>query len=83
MTMSINDIANIVKQCNTRLDFTYNGNYGNIDPYYSQKRNRPEYLLFYGDNEITVYSMDDVINTPFINGKSLSDIASELDFDEI
>ncbi len=55
------------------LSFTYDGIPGDVDPY-----NPHDFHMRYGDKEIDVHSIDEVMNTPFFNGKTLSDIAAYL-----
>lgn len=67
-----------VKACYGIIEFSYQGKDGNIDPYF-HNNGTYSYLLFFDGYEKTVYSIDDVINTPFICGKSLKDIANDID----
>lgn len=60
------------------FEFEYNGKDGNIDTYYIPEKNRCEYLLYFDGNEVTVDSLDDVMKTPFVEGKTLSDISEEI-----
>ena len=59
----------------TLLGFEYNGKEGNIDPYYSGK---DTYLLFFDDKEMLVYSLEEVFTTPFIDGKTLKEVANHI-----
>lgn len=56
------------------IEFKYNGVWGSICPF-----NRSNISLCYGDYEITVHSIDEAMNTPFIDGKTLSQISEQLE----
>ena len=55
---------------------------GGVDPYYLPETDSFEFLLFFDGDDVTVYSIDDVMNTPFIGGKTLSDLSDELTITE-
>lgn len=60
------------------ITFDYNGYSCGVDPLA-----RDSFDMWYGDNEISVNSIDEVLNTKFFDGKSLLDIwddVTELDF---
>ncbi|MGN0631036.1 MAG: hypothetical protein ACI4JN_06890 [Ruminococcus sp.] len=66
-----------VKDCYGLVEFSYQGKDGNIDPYFHGNGNY-SYLLYFDGSEKTVYSIDDVMDTPFICGKSLNEIGNEI-----
>ena len=66
----------------TLFGFIYDGKDGNVDPYYIPETNSDEFLLYYNGTEQTVTSIDEVMNTPFINGKSLNEIADKIEITE-
>ena len=66
-------IRDYVASCASMLYFQYKGKEGQVDPY-----SPTEFLLWYDGNETTVHSVDDVMNTPFWDGKSLADIADDV-----
>ena len=80
--MSANDLLKKkVEDCYGLVEFTYHGKYGNIDPCF-HKDGTYSYLLYFDGFEKTVYSIVDVMNTPFVCGKSLNelrDAVKELD----
>lgn len=76
--MTADNIRMRIKDCVTLFEFEYNGKRGGVDPYYLPETESYEYLLFYGDDDITVFSIDDVMNTPFIDGKSLWNLSDKL-----
>ncbi len=77
--MKAEQIKERIAECITMFEFEYNGEIGNVDPYYIPQTNSTEYLLAFGGHEETVYSLDDVMNTPFVEGKTLAEIADRLE----
>lgn len=75
--MTANEIKTFITHGHTLLGFEYGGKDGNIDPYFSEENGR-SFLLYFDGNEQTVYSVEEVMTTPFINGKCLNDVAKEL-----
>lgn len=65
----------------TLFGFDYCGKEGNIDPCYTPE-NGNSFLLFFDGEEQTVYSLDAVMNTPFVDGKSLSEICEQITITE-
>ncbi len=55
------------------LYFQYHDKEGHVDPY-----GPTEFLLWFEGEERTVHSLDEVMNTPFWDGKSLAEIAEEV-----
>lgn len=80
--MKKKEIKDRIKQCVTLFGFEYNGKDGSVDPFYLPETKSHEYSLFYDGNEQTVYNMDDVMNTPFIDGHTLNEIADKLTITE-
>lgn len=76
--MKIEDIRNAVKTGSTLIGFEYKGRTCHIDPYYNSNTKQHSYLLYCDGDETTVYSIDDVINTAFIAGKSIADISEDI-----
>ena len=66
-------IRDYVASCASMLYFQYKGKGGHVDPY-----GPAEFLLWYGGDETIVHSVDEVMNTPFWGGKSLTDIADDV-----
>ena len=75
-------IKNRISDCVTLFGFEYNNKNGNVDPYYIPDKKSYEYLLFYDGEEITVYDIDDVMNTPFIDGHTLNELAEKITITE-
>ncbi|MEE1396782.1 hypothetical protein [Ruminococcus sp.] len=67
-----------VKGCYGLVEFAYQGKDGNIDPYFHEDGTY-SYLLYFDGHEKMVYSIEDVMNTPFILGKSLYDLKNDVD----
>lgn len=76
--MTANEIRNIIAEGTFMLSFTYNGKDGDVDPSYIPEKKISKYLLFFDGEEQTVYDVDSVMNAPFIDGKSLTEIANQL-----
>lgn len=76
--MKVNEIRNRIAEGATLFGFRYKGKTGNVDPYYIPEDKSSKYLLFFDDSEQTVHDIDSVMNTPFIDGKSLNDVAEQL-----
>jgi hypothetical protein len=54
--------------------FDYHGVPCGVDPF-----NKHEFDVWYGDKAETMHSIDDVMNKPFFDGKSLTEISSEIE----
>ncbi|WP_455249368.1 hypothetical protein [Ruminococcus sp.] len=67
-----------VKDCYGLVEFTYQGKDGNIDPYFHEDGTY-SYLLYFDGYEKMVYSIEDVMNTRFILGKSLYVLKNDVD----
>lgn len=59
----------------TLFGFKYRGKEGNIDPFYS---GNDTYLLFFDGQETVVDSLGKVFITPFIDGKTITEVSGEL-----
>ncbi len=66
-----------ISKCYTMIYFRYCGKEGHVDPYYDARKGY-SYLLWYAGKEKLVHSMDEVMNTPFWNGHTLTEIADDL-----
>lgn len=71
--MKADAIKNRIAEICTLFGFEYHGKDGNVDPY-----SQTEFLLFFDGAEKTVHSIDEVMSTPFFDGKSLAEIADEI-----
>lgn len=76
--MKKNDIKNNILLCKGLFGFQYEGNDGNVDPYYIPETKSYKYLLAFDGDEQYVDDIESVMNTPFIDGQSLNEVAEEL-----
>ena len=76
--MTAKQIKSRIGECATLFGFEYCGKDGNVDPYYLPETKSTEYLLYFDGEEQIVHSIDDVMSTPFIKGKTLNEVASEI-----
>jgi hypothetical protein len=76
--MKAEKIKNRIKECVTLFGFEYNGKEGNVDPYYIPTKKSYEFLLCFDGNEQTVYDIEAVMTTPFINGKTLNEVCNKI-----
>lgn len=79
--MRRDEIRDRIAECCTLFGFEYQGKEGNVDPYYTQEKGY-SYLLYFHGSEQTVYSLDDVMNTPFIDGHTLRELAEQVNITE-
>ena len=77
--MNAATIKKRISELCTLFAFDYNGRSYGVDPY-----SKESFSLFVADGgaEKTVSSIDDVMNEPFFDGKSLSEIAEEITITE-
>lgn len=80
--MKADKIKKRIDDCVTLFGFEYKGKDGNVDPCYIPKEKRYEYLLYFDGKEQTVSDIESVMNTPFIMGHSLNEIADEIEITE-
>ena len=62
----------------TLFGFEYRGKEGNIDPYYTNGK----YLLFFDGKEKVVDSFEEVLSTPFIDGKTIVHVLEQITITE-
>ena len=74
------DLKKMIENSIDLFEFEYDCREGNIDPYYIPETKSMEYLLYFDGNEKIVKSIEEVMNTPFIDGKSLNDLAAHIQF---
>ena len=76
--MKISDFIEQVSSIAGCITFEYNGANCGIDPY-----SKNNFEIWYGENLISVNSVDEVMNTKLFDGKSLTEIfndITEIDF---
>ncbi len=71
--MSIQQLRGLIDSLTQDIDFVFEGTSGSICPF-----SRDSISLCYGENEVTVSSVDEAMSTPFIQGKSLNDVCERL-----
>ena len=76
--MEVSKLKKLIKDCFTTIYFKYNGEGGNVEPCTNGKKEY-SYLCYYGDVDVTLHDIDDVMNLKFVCGKSLNEIAGELE----
>lgn len=72
--MKINEIIDRIAEIVTQITFIYNGKSCGVDPMSST-----EFDMWYGDDIITVSSIEEVMNTKLFDDKSLSDIVEDVE----
>lgn len=70
-------IKNRLKELCSHMTFEYNGKDCGVDPI-----SHTEFAIWCGDEDTTAKSIDEVMTTPFFDGKSLSEIADVITIDE-
>lgn len=73
--MSAKELRDWIDSLTDDIEFLYKGIWGSICPF-----NRNDISVSYGDDERTFYSIDDVMNEPFIDGKPLKNICEDCEF---
>lgn len=73
--MNAQDLRDWIDSLTDDIEFQYKGLWGSICPF-----NRSNISLCYNEYEITVDSVDKAMSTPFIDGKSLNEISTEILF---
>lgn len=76
--MNADQIRSRIDELASHFTFYYLGKYGGVDPI-----NRKHFDLWYGDDAITVHSLDEVMNIAFFDGKALKDITDQIEIDTI
>ena len=72
--MKINELKDRIAEIVTQTTFTYNGKSCGVDPMSST-----EFDMWYGDDFVTVGSIEEVMNTKLFDNKSLTDIFDDID----
>ena len=71
--MTLKELTEIINIGASHILFEYNGEQCGIDPI-----SKSHYDVWYGENDTTVKSVEEVLSTPLFGGKSLNDIVSEI-----
>jgi len=75
--MTASDLANRIDSLLSHILFRYHGEDCGIDPF-----NRQNIDLWYGEHWSNMKSVDEVMTTPFFDGKCLAEIADEIEIYE-
>lgn len=73
-------IREIVENMVDLIDFVYDEKWGNVEYIYFPEENKTKCLLYFDGYEIWVETMDEIMNTPFIDGKSFNEVADDIVF---
>lgn len=73
--MNAQKLKDRINQLCTHVTFDYNGKSCGVDPLSTS-----EFDMWYGDESITLDSIDEVMNKPFFDGKALKDIVDKVEF---
>lgn len=71
--MTIAQVKDYLAKLTSHITFEYNGQSCGIDPL-----SKHEFNMWYGSDEMTVNSIDKVMNANFFDGKSLEEIWDEI-----
>jgi hypothetical protein len=78
MDMKVNELRKLIDDCFTPIYFQYKGEWGNIEPCYDKKTGYT-FDCYYGGVDQRVYNIDDAMNLQFVDGKSLNELAEQLE----
>lgn len=79
--MTSKQIRDRIAEGCTLFGFEYHQKECHVDPCYTPSKGH-EYLLFCDGSEYTVYTLENVMLTPFFDGKCLNDIAEDIEITE-
>ena len=71
--MTIAKLKDYIAKLTSHVMFDYNGFSCGVDPL-----SRSKFVMWYGDNDFTAKSVDEVLTTKFFDGKSLIDIWDDI-----
>lgn len=76
--MTISDkIRNRINEICTHFTFTYHGKSCGVDPY-----SKNDFEMWCGDSDFRAKNIDEVMNHPLFDGKSLTEIAEDIEIIE-
>ena len=76
--ITVKEIENRIAEMCSHFTFEYNGISCGIDPLCNSDKNI-KFDIWCGEDAFTAKTVEEVMSKPFFNGKSLSDIAEEID----
>lgn len=74
--MNAKELYDWIDSLTQDIEFQYRGVWGSICPF-----SRTNISVSYGDEEQTFHSIDAALDTPFIDGKPLKEICSDIQFE--
>ncbi len=74
----IEEIRQILQSFGNLVDFKYDGRWGNMESYYYPEEEKTRYLLYFEGYDVLVESLDEALDMPFIDGKSLKDVVKDI-----
>ena len=78
MSMTIENIKSRIEEGCSHFTFEYDHKTCGIDPVYNPKDGQ-RYEMWYGDEEHTAKSVDEVMSLPIFGGKTLEEIYKKID----
>ena len=72
--MSLNEIKDYISSLCSHLTFDFHGKSCGIDPISSD-----HFDMWYGDDFMEAHGIEEVMQTPFFDGKALEDIVDQLE----
>jgi len=75
----IDELVNTIDTMADMIEFSYNGKDGDIEAWHNKDTESLEYRLTYNGILSTADSIEDLIAIPCIDGKTLAEIASEIE----
>lgn len=75
--MKKDELKERIKSLISEVTFTYNGERCGVDPFSAH-----DFDVWYGDKYEKMTDIDQVMNTPFSNGKTLGEIAPIIELDQ-
>ena len=72
--MNAQELRDWIDSLTDDIEFQYKGVWGSICPF-----SRENISVSYGDEERTFSSVDEVMNTPFVDGKPMKDICDKFE----
>ena len=76
--MKVNELRKLIEDCFTAIYFKYKGEWGNIEPCCNRKTGYT-FDCYYDGVDQRVYNIDDAMNLKFVDGKSLNELAEQLE----
>ena len=69
----------IAETCNA-VTWDYNKKHCGVDPYYDFKNKAYHFPVWYGDKDADFSSVDEVMNAPFFDGKTIAEIIPDMEY---